>query len=154
MAKVRPYIGTTTTWFVGQAAHIGRFMVHCALMLLFSALLYWRGEQVAQGIRHFATRLAGVRGDAAVLLAAQAIRAVALGVVVTALVQAVLGGIGLAVSGVPYATLLTVLMILSCLVQLGPFLGTDSGDYLALLDWRYHLGNGIVSVERCGWHAG
>ncbi len=82
--------------------------------------LYWRGEQVAQGIRHFATRLAGVRGDAAVLLAAQAIRAVALGVVVTALVQAVLGGIGLAVSGVPYATLLTVLMILSCLVQLGP----------------------------------
>ncbi len=95
-------------------------MVHCALMLLFSALLYWRGEQVAQGIRHFATRLAGVRGDAAVLLAAQAIRAVALGVVVTALVQAVLGGIGLAVSGVPYATLLTVLMILSCLVQLGP----------------------------------
>ncbi|MGQ7198228.1 AI-2E family transporter, partial [Escherichia sp. HC-TM1] len=79
MAKVRPYIGTTTTWFVGQAAHIGRFMVHCALMLLFSALLYWRGEQVAQGIRHFATRLAGVRGDAAVLLAAQAIRAVALG---------------------------------------------------------------------------
>lgn len=89
-------------------------------MLLFSALLYWRGEQVAQGIRHFATRLAGARGDAAVLLAAQAIRAVALGVVVTALVQAVLGGIGLAVSGVPYATLLTVLMILSCLVQLGP----------------------------------
>jgi predicted PurR-regulated permease PerM len=49
MAKVRPYIGTTTTWFVGQAAHIGRFMMHCTLMLLFSALLYWRGEQVALG---------------------------------------------------------------------------------------------------------
>ena len=94
MAKVRPYIGTTTTWFVGQAAHIGRFMMHCTLMLVFSALLYWRGEQVALGVRHFATRLAGKRGDAAVLLAAQAVRAVALGVVVTALVQAVLGGIG------------------------------------------------------------
>lgn len=89
-------------------------------MLLFSALLYWRGETVALGVRHFATRLASKRGDAAVLLAAQAIRAVALGVVVTALVQAVLGGIGLAISGVPYATLLTVVMILSCLVQLGP----------------------------------
>ena len=144
MAKVRPYIGTTTTWFVGQAAHIGRFMVHCALMLLFSALLYWRGEQVeiekgpdwaglarnpavplrggvqlcADAWPAFATDTAPLA--AAVLLAAQAIRAVALGVVVTALVQAVLGGIGLAVSGVPYATLLTVLMILSCLVQLGP----------------------------------
>lgn len=120
MAKIRPYIGTTTTWFVGQAAHIGRFMVHCGLMLLFSALLFWRGEQVALGVRHFASRLAAKRGDAAVVLAAQAIRAVALGVVVTALVQAVLGGVGLAISGVPYATLLSVLMILSCLVQLGP----------------------------------
>jgi predicted PurR-regulated permease PerM len=120
MAKVRPYIGTTTTWFVGQAAHIGRFMVHCALMLLFSALLYWQGEKVAYGVRYFATRLAAKRGDAAVLLAGQAIRAVALGVVVTALVQAVLGGIGLAISGVPYATLLTVVMLFSCLIQLGP----------------------------------
>lgn len=122
MAKVRPYIGTTTTWFVGQAAHIGRFMMHCALMLLFSALLYWQGEKVAFGVRYFATRLASKRGDAAVLLAGQAIRAVALGVVVTALVQAVLGGIGLAISGVPYATLLTVVMIFSCLVQLGPLI--------------------------------
>ncbi len=59
LAKVQPYFGQTTTWFVAQAAHIGRFMLHCALMLLFSALLYWRGEQVALGIRHFATRLAG-----------------------------------------------------------------------------------------------
>ncbi|MFG6657326.1 AI-2E family transporter YdiK [Scandinavium sp. M-37] len=120
MAKVRPYIGSTTTWFVGQAAHIGRFMMHCGLMLLFSALLYWQGEKVAYGVRYFATRLAAKRGDAAVVLAGQAIRAVALGVVVTALVQAVLGGIGLAISGVPYATLLTVVMLFSCLVQLGP----------------------------------
>ncbi len=44
---------------------------------------------------------------------------VALGVVVTALTQAVLGGIGLAISGVPYAALLTVVMIFTCLVQLG-----------------------------------
>ncbi len=56
------------------------------------------------------------------LLAGQAIRAVALGVVVTALVQAVLGGIGLAISGIPYATLLTVVMLFTCLAQLGPLL--------------------------------
>ena len=122
LAKVRPYVGTTTTWFVGQAAHIGRFMLHCGLMLLFSALLYWRGERVAEGIRHFAFRLAANRGDAAVLLAGQAVRAVALGVVVTALVQAVLGGIGLAISGIPYATLFTVVMLMTCLVQLGPLI--------------------------------
>ncbi|WP_308539149.1 AI-2E family transporter YdiK [uncultured Pantoea sp.] len=122
MAKLQPYVGRTTGFFVAQAGHFGRFMIHLAVMLLFSVLLYWRGEQAAQGIRHFAWRMAGRRGDAAVLLAGQAVRAVALGVVVTALVQGVLGGIGLAVSGIPYATLLTVLMILCCLVQIGPLL--------------------------------
>ena len=120
VAKLQPYAGRTTGFFVAQAGHFGRFMLHLGLMLLFSVLLYWRGEQVAQGIRHFAWRMSGRRGDAAVLLAGQTIRAVALGVVVTALVQGVLGGIGLALSGIPYATLLTVLMILFCLVQLGP----------------------------------
>ena len=122
MTKVQPYIGRTTGFFVAQAGHVGRLMIHLGLMLLFSVLLYWRGEQVGNGIRHFAFRLASHRGDASVLLAGQAIRAVALGVVVTALVQGVLGGIGLAISGIPYATLLTVLMILFCLVQLGPLL--------------------------------
>ena len=122
MAKLQPYVGRTTGFFVAQAGHLGRLMIHLGVMLLFSALLFWRGEQAAQGIRHFAFRMAGRRGDATVLLAGQAIRAVALGVVVTALVQGVLGGIGLALSGIPYATLLTVLMILCCLVQIGPLI--------------------------------
>ncbi|MGV3344204.1 AI-2E family transporter YdiK [Enterobacteriaceae bacterium LUAb1] len=120
LAKIQPYIGRTTEFFVSQVGHFGRILIHLGLMLLFSILLYWRGEQVGQGIRHFAYRLAAQRGDAAVMLAGQAIRAVALGVVVTALVQGVLGGIGLAISGIPYATLLTVLIILFCLIQLGP----------------------------------
>ena len=38
----------------------------------------------------------------------------------TALVQSVLGGIGLAIAGVPFAALLTVVMLLLCIAQLGP----------------------------------
>ena len=104
------------------AAHIGKLLVYCGLMLLFSALLYWRGEQVAYGFRHFATRLAAKRGDAAVILAGQAIRAVALGWSSPPWPRRCFGGIGLAVSGVPYAALLTVVMIFTRLVQLGPLL--------------------------------
>lgn len=120
LAKLQPYVGQAAGWFAAQAAHVGGFVLHCSLMVLFSALLYARGEQVGMGIRHFAIRLADKRGDAAVVLAAQAIRAVALGVVVTAIVQAVLGGIGLAIAGIHYATLLTVVMFISCVAQLGP----------------------------------
>lgn len=122
LAKLRPYVGEATTWFVAQAAHLGRFVVHLALMVLFSVLFYFHGERVAQGIRRFAVRLADEKGDSVVVLAAQSIRAVALGLVVTALIQAVLGGIALAMAGIPYATLLTVLMFILCVVQLGPLL--------------------------------
>lgn len=56
------------------------------------------------------------------VLAGKAIRGVALGVGLTALVQSVLGGIGLAVAGVPAAAVLTAVMLLLCIAQLGPVL--------------------------------
>ncbi|SFU33268.1 AI-2E family transporter YdiK [Xenorhabdus koppenhoeferi] len=120
--KIPPYIGKAATWFFTQAANAGRFLFHLALMVIFSVLLYWKGEQVMLSIRHFAIRLADKRGDAVVLLAAQSIRAVALGVVVTALVQAIAGGIGLSVAGIPYPMILTLLMFVCCVAQLGPLL--------------------------------
>ena len=46
----------------------------------------------------------------------------ALGVGVTAVVQTVLGGIGLAVAGVPFASLLSAVMLMLCIAQLGPAL--------------------------------
>jgi predicted PurR-regulated permease PerM len=45
---------------------------------------------------------------------------VALGVGVTALVQSALGGIGLAIVGIPFAGLLTAMMLMLCIAQLGP----------------------------------
>jgi len=120
--RAKPYIGMTTSWFLNQAVQIGTLFIHLTLMLLFSIVLFAKGESIGYSLRHFAARLAPKRGDAAVILASQAIRAVALGVVVTALVQGILGGIGLAISGIPFASLLTVVMILCCLVQIGPLL--------------------------------
>ena len=87
-------------------------------------------------MRRFGRRLAGDRGDHVVRLAGQAIRGVALGVVVTALVQSVLGGVGLAIAGVPFAAVLTVIMFMLALAQIGPapvLLGA-----LAWLWWQGH----------------
>ena len=47
------------------------------------------------------------------ILAGQAIRGVAMGVGVTAVVQTLLGGIGMAMAGVPYAGALSAVMLLS-----------------------------------------
>ena len=87
-----------------------------------AAVMYAGGEKTAAAAFLFGSRLSGERGERAVQLAGQAIRSVALGVVVTALAQSVIGGIGLWVAGLPFAGLLTALMFVLCLVQLGPAL--------------------------------
>ncbi|MDR0807108.1 MAG: AI-2E family transporter YdiK [Enterobacteriaceae bacterium] len=146
VASIQPYAGAATTWFVSQVAHIGRFMLHGTLMVVFSAILYYKGETVANGIRHFALRLAAERGESAVILGAQAIRAVALGVVVTALVQTFLGSIGLAVAGISYTTLFTILMFICCLAQIGPSL-----ILIPAVIWLYWSGENTLGTALLVW---
>jgi predicted PurR-regulated permease PerM len=81
--------------------------------------MYATGEGGARWVLRFGRRLAGERGENVVRLAGQAIRGVALGVVLTALVQALLGGIGLAIAGVPFAAVLTAVMFMLAVAQIG-----------------------------------
>jgi predicted PurR-regulated permease PerM len=118
-AKAGPYAAAVTRWFIGQAGHLGMLFLQLLLTVIFAAVLYANGEAAADAVRRFGRRLAGERGEYAVLLAAQAIRGVALGVVVTALVQALLGGIGLLAAGVPFAAVLTALMFILAVAQIG-----------------------------------
>lgn len=119
-ARLAPHVKDIVSWFVGQAGGIGIMIVQFLLTVIISAILYSGGETTADAVRRFARRLAGQKGDDVAVLAGKSIRGVALGVGLTALVQSVLGGIGLAVAGVPAATVLTAVMLLLCIAQLGP----------------------------------
>ena len=70
----------------------------------------------------FWTSIGGERGEISIRLAGQAVRGVALGVVVTALAQSVLGGVGLAIAQVPFAAVLTAVMFMLAIAQVGPLL--------------------------------
>lgn len=120
LKKMEPYLAKALPVVLGKLVRVGSLLGHVVLMLVFSGILYTRGEHVVRGLRHFAFRLGNLRGDNAVVLAGQTIKAVAMGIVVTALVQSALGGIGLAACGVGNAVLLTVLMFILCLAQIGP----------------------------------
>ncbi|HEY1301009.1 MAG TPA: AI-2E family transporter YdiK [Stellaceae bacterium] len=119
VAKAAPYAGSVAGWFLGALGGLGIAVAQFLLTVFVAAFLYVEGERAAAGVRRFGHRLAGVRGEQSVILAGHAIRSVALGVVITALVQAVLGGIGVAVAGVPFAPVLTAVMFMLCIAQLG-----------------------------------
>lgn len=119
-ARVTPYVRDIAGWLVARAGGVGALLVQFLLTVAVAALLYAKGESAAAGVLAFARRLAGEAGVRAAMLSAGAIRAVALGIVVTALVQSAIGGIGLALTGVPHAMLLTSVMLILGIAQVGP----------------------------------
>jgi predicted PurR-regulated permease PerM len=114
-----PYAGDLVQWFIARIGTFGVILVQLALTVVATTVLYIHGEHAADAALRFGARLAGEQGEAAVRLSAQAIRGVALGIVVTALLQALVGGAGLAIAGVPLATVLTALMFLLAVAQIG-----------------------------------
>jgi predicted PurR-regulated permease PerM len=119
-ARLAPYTGQIVGWVVGTVGGIGLLLLQFLLVVLLAAILYASGETAAEGVVRFAQRLAGARGENSARLAAQAIRGVALGIIVTALIQTALAWIGLAVTGVPFAPVLTALAFVLCIAQVGP----------------------------------
>ena len=118
--RLTPYLRNVAGWMVAQAGSFGMMLVHFILTLILTALLYSNGEAAADMIRKLARRIAEERGESSVVLACMSIRAVAQGVIITALVQSILAGLGLAVVGIPYASLLTALIFMLTIAQLGP----------------------------------
>jgi len=120
MGKLAPYAGAMAKWATSKFGSIGLLFVQFLLTVIISTVMFAGGESAAAAVKRFGHRLAGPRGENIVVLAGQAIRGVALGVGVTAVVQSVLGGIGLAIVGIPTAGLLTAVMFMLCIAQLGP----------------------------------
>jgi predicted PurR-regulated permease PerM len=119
-AKAAPYAGNAAGWLFGALSGFGIAIVQLLLTLVIAATLYVSGERAGGLAERFGHRLAGARGRESVRLAGQAIRSVALGIVVTALVQSLLAGGGLAMAGVPFPAVLTAVCFLMCIAQLGP----------------------------------
>lgn len=146
VAQFRPYLAAVGGWIVSQAGSLGLLLVQLALTVAVSALLYARGETVAAGVLAFARRLGGEPGEQAIVLSAQAIRAVALGIVVTALVQSAIGGVGLAITGVPYSVLLAAVMFLLGVAQIGAW-----PVLVGAVIWLYWTDQTFWATVMLGW---
>jgi predicted PurR-regulated permease PerM len=119
-ARLSPIAHALGLWFLKEVGNVGLLLVQFILTIIIISVLYANAETAADSTRLFSRRLAGERGEQAAVLAAQAVRGVALGIVVTAVVQTILVGIGLAVVGVPFTALLTAATFVLAIAQIGP----------------------------------
>jgi predicted PurR-regulated permease PerM len=135
-AKLAPYAKSSLGWFARQIGGVGAIIGQFLLTVIICAILYSTGETAASGIRRFSYRLAGVNGERAAILAAGTIRGVAIGVIVTAVIQTLIAGIGLVVCSIPAAAFLTAACLMLCIAQLGPLL-----VMLPVVIWKYSTGD-------------
>jgi predicted PurR-regulated permease PerM len=119
-AFLTPYVGKAISWVAAITGSTGMMLIQFFLTVFVSAILYLHGDNVAAWLSLFARRIAGHSGANALNLAASAIRAVAFGVVGTAIIQTVLVGVALVVCGVPAAVVLIVIVFILELAQIGP----------------------------------
>jgi predicted PurR-regulated permease PerM len=141
VAMVRPYARTVAAWFLGAVGGLGTGLLHVLLTIAIAAVLYARGEAAASWLRRFGRRLADERGEGAVVLAGQAVRGVALGVVVTAVAQTAATWIGLALAGVPQSGVLASVTLFLCLAQLGP-----GFVIIPVIIWLFATGQSVPAV--------
>ena len=141
---LRPLVRATASEALALTGGFGMIVVHFLLTIIIAAILYTSGEAAAGGVVRFARRIGQDRGEHTVRLAGQAVRGVALGVIITALVQSIVAGIGLWLAGVPRPGLLLAIIFVLAVAQLGPL-----PVLVPAVIWLFWSGNvfwGIVLV--------
>lgn len=117
--RLQAVAATLGRWLLHQSAHLALTALHLILAPIMAGLLYVHGERTAAILERLALRLGGERLRKILRTAAVTVRGVALGVLGTALVQALLCALGFLIVGVPGATLLGLLCFLLATLHLG-----------------------------------
>lgn len=122
--SVLPYVRDVAPTLLQFGAGLGLVALQLLLSVLLTGLLLVHGELCADYVRRFVVRVAGAQAEHLVDVAGGTVRAVALGVVGTAIVQALLALAGYVVAGVPAAGLLALLVFAFSTVQLPVLIAT------------------------------
>src|SRR5215211_3099837 len=118
-AVLEPYSAALRQAIVGAAGALAASVLQIILSLVVATMFWVSGDVLAAALRDILRRLGGEPAGATLDVAAGAVRSVAYGVVGTAVIQAVIMAIGLAVAGVPGAILLGFITLLLALSQIG-----------------------------------
>lgn len=153
--EARRFIEPLSSWLLRLGLSIGSGLMELGLSVLISLFLFRDGACLATRLSEAVDRIGGKRGQHLLAVAGNTVRGVVYGVLGTALVQAILMGVGLLVAGVPGAGVLVLLTFFISVVPLtGPalvwipaaawlFCRGSTGWGIFLIIW----GAGVNSVE-------
>jgi predicted PurR-regulated permease PerM len=128
----------------------GGGLIQLALSIFITFFLFRNGVSIGWRVVDIVTRIGGERGGHLLTIAGKTIRGVVYGILGTALVQAVVAGIGFLIAGVPGAALLALLTFFSSIV---PIVGTAL-TWLPAALWLFHQGSTGWAIFMLVWGFG
>ena len=128
---------------------LGSGLLELALSILVTFFLLRHGVSVTERLTAGTRRIAGERGQHLLEVAGNTVRGVVYGILGTALVQAVMAGIGFLIAGVPGAGLLALLTFFLSAVPVGPPL-----VWLPAALWLFHQGSTGWGIFMLVWGMG
>jgi len=128
---------------------LGRGLLELTASVLVAFFMFRDGSTGAERLRTLVGRIAGDRGRMLLDVAGKTVRGVVYGILGTALVQAVVAGIGFTIAGVPAAALLTLLMFVMAIIPFGPVF-----VWLPAALWLFHQDQTGWGLFMLFWGAG
>src|SRR5262245_28745912 len=119
LRQASPLLTGLGSWLLGAAQGAGVALLQLVLAVFISGAFLAKSESASHMALAVATRLAGDRGLILADVAEQTVRSVASGILGVALIQALLAGLGFLVAGVPAAGLLTLICLITGVIQPG-----------------------------------
>lgn len=128
---------------------LGHGLLEIALSIFVAFFFFRDGLEMGARLRVGVERLAGERGKHLLEVAGQTVRGVVYGILGTAVVQAVMAGVGFAVAGVPGAALLALLTFFLSPIPAGPPL-----VWVPAALWLFHKDSHFWGIFLVIWGAG
>jgi predicted PurR-regulated permease PerM len=141
-----PWAERGAVWLSTHLGTLGSLTLEFLLTLVLVVVFYAHGASLALQAQRIARRIGGPRGEESALLAASAVRAIAMGVVLTALVESLLCGLALWIVGAPAVPLLTAAIFLLCVIQVGPL-----PVLVPVMAWLYATDHTVLALFLVAW---
>ena len=147
--EAQRFIEPVSAWLLVIGIALGKGVFDLALSVFITFFLFRDGLAAAERLTTGVVRIGGERGRQLLTVAGNTVRGVVYGILGTALVQAVVAGVGFVIAGVPGAGVLALLTFFLSVLPVGPPL-----VWLPAAFWLFHQGSTGWGIFMLVWGMG
>lgn len=147
--QAQKYIEPVSARLLKLAIALGGGLVQLSMSIFIAFFLFRDGVYAAERLKSMVERIGGARGQHLLTTAGNTVRGVVYGILGTALVQAIMAGVGFLIAGVPGAALLAFLTFFLSIVPMGPPL-----VWLPAALWLFNQGHTGWGIFMLIWGVG